>query len=83
MSTARKQPAKTRPIARPTPRWTRRAGVAAYLLVSMRTIDNWIARGLIVAYRMPGERGLVFDLNEVDELIRSRGPVVPPSPDAA
>jgi excisionase family DNA binding protein len=65
-------PRKPHPIAPAPPRWARRHQVADYLHVSSRTIDNWIAHGLLVAYRMPGDRALAFDLNEVDALIRSR-----------
>jgi excisionase family DNA binding protein len=66
------EPRKPHPIAPAPPRWARRHQVADYLHVSSRTIDHWVARGLIIAYRMPGDRALVFDLNEVDALIRSR-----------
>lgn len=64
------------------PRWARRFEVAQHARVSSRTVDTWIARGLLQAFRMPGGRALVFDLNAVDQLITARGPVVPPK-DAA
>jgi len=70
-------PTPTRPC------WATRLEVAQYLRKSPRTIDEWIARGYVQAYRLPGNRSLVIDLNEVDAVIRSRGPVVPTSDPAA
>jgi len=65
-------PRNSHPVAPPPARWVRRFEVATYLHVSPRTVDTWIAKGWITAYRMPGDRPLAFDLNEVDALIRSR-----------
>jgi excisionase family DNA binding protein len=59
------------------PRWATRAEVAGYTHKGIRTIDVWVARGVIRAYRVPGSRSLLIDLNEVDEAIRAAGPVVP------
>jgi excisionase family DNA binding protein len=72
-------PPKKYPVAPPPPRWVTRAQLAERVHKSTRTIDTWIATGRIKAYRLPGGRSLVIDLNEVDALIRSGGPVVPAS----
>src|SRR5829696_8275033 len=38
--------------------------------VSERTFRNYVAKGYFPAYRMPGVRGLVLDLDEVEEAMR-------------
>lgn len=38
--------------------------------VSARTFRNYVGRGLFPAYRMPGVRGLLLDLNEVEAAMR-------------
>ena len=65
------------------PRWATRPEVAEYIRKSVRTIDGWIAAGHIPAYRLPGGRSLVIDLNDVDALIQASGPVVDPANSAA
>jgi hypothetical protein len=65
---SRALPPKKHPVAPPTPRWVTRAQLAERVHKSTRTIDTWIATGRIKAYRLPGGRSLVIDLNEVDEL---------------
>ncbi len=37
-----------------------------YLGCSGRTLRNYVARGYFAAYKVPGVRGLVFDLDEID-----------------
>lgn len=34
--------------------------------VTVKTVRNWIARGIITGYRMPGGRLIRIDLNEVE-----------------
>jgi excisionase family DNA binding protein len=69
-------PTKKHPPVPPEPRWATRVETAKYLHKSDRTVDNWIANGWITAYRMPGGRSLLIDLNEVDDAIRAGGPIV-------
>ena len=59
------------------PRWATRVETAKYLHKGERTVDAWIANGVIRAYRVPAGRSLLIDLNEVDEALRAAGPVVP------
>lgn len=42
-------------------------GVARYLGVGTRTVRNYLAEGYFGAYQVEGQRGLIFDLDEVDE----------------
>ena len=65
-----------RPQSTARPRWATRDETAGYVHKGTRTIDTWIANGLIRAYRVQGGRSLLIDLNEVDDAIRSAGPVV-------
>ena len=58
------------------PRWVRRIPAAKYAQVSRRTLDIWVAEGKIPAYKSPGGRALLFDLNEIDDVLRA-GRVVP------
>lgn len=45
--------------------------VADYLGVTTRTIRNYVSLGHIQAYRLPGSRGLRFDLSEVRREVRA------------
>src|SRR5215207_3900131 len=38
--------------------------------VTQRTFRNYVAKGYFAAYRMPGVRGLVLDLDEVEAAMR-------------
>ena len=44
--------------------------VAAYLDASPRTVRNYIAAGKLTGYRLPGNRLIRVDLNEVDAVLR-------------
>jgi excisionase family DNA binding protein len=74
-------PARKAPIRHPVPptppRWADHKQAAKYLTVSERTLDTYVSDGKVVAYKTPGERKLLFDLNEIDEVLR-RGRVVVP-----
>jgi hypothetical protein len=63
----------TEPPAAP-PRWASREEAAAYSSLSLRVLDDRIAKGLIHAHRVPGGRRVVIDLNQIDELILSGSP---------
>jgi excisionase family DNA binding protein len=43
---------------------------AKYLGVTPRTIRNYVSKGLIPAYRIPGTRGIRLDLDEVTNRMR-------------
>lgn len=43
---------------------------ANHLRVSDRSIRNYISRGLFPAYRVPRVRGVLLDLDEVDQVMR-------------
>jgi excisionase family DNA binding protein len=42
---------------------------AATLCVSLRTLERWVARGLIPRVRVPGSRKSLFDLRDLDLFI--------------
>lgn len=46
------------------------AVIAAMLGVTSRTIRNYISRGILVAYRIPGTRGVLLDRAEVMAAMR-------------
>jgi excisionase family DNA binding protein len=52
-------------------RWATREEAAEYSRLSLRTIDDRVAQGLIHCYRVPGGRRCLIDLNELDQLIES------------
>jgi excisionase family DNA binding protein len=53
---------------RPEPRWvTGLPAVAAYSGLPVRTLRDWIAKGLLPAYRI-GPRQIQIDLNDIDRL---------------
>lgn len=37
--------------------------------VTPRTVRNWISRGLITGYRLPGSRAVRVDLHEIDRVM--------------
>lgn len=43
--------------------------VAQLYQVTERTVRNWITRGLITGYRLPGSRAVRLDLDEVDRAL--------------
>ena len=43
---------------------------ARYLGVSTRTVRHYLGHGYFAAYRTPGVRGLLFDLDEVDAAMK-------------
>jgi hypothetical protein len=53
-------------------RWASRHGTAKYMGgVSVRTVDNLLARGQLTAHRIPGCRLIFYDLNEVDDRLEA------------
>lgn len=52
-----------------TPRILRRPAAAAYLGVGLRTLDGWIAQGLLPVVRIPGSPMVLFDVAELDRWI--------------
>ena len=44
---------------------------AAELDVTERTVRNWISRGHITGYRLPGGRAIRVDMNEVRAAVRA------------
>jgi excisionase family DNA binding protein len=53
---------------RPEPRWvTGLPAVAAYSGLPVRTLRDWIAKGLLPAYKI-GPRQIQIDLNDIDAL---------------
>lgn len=53
---------------RPGPRWvTGLPAVSAYCGLPVRTLRDWIAKGLLPAYRI-GPRQIQIDLNDIDTL---------------
>lgn len=50
------------------PRWATKPQAAAHVSVHPETIDNWVERGLIHAYRA-GPRLIRYDLNEIDAML--------------
>jgi excisionase family DNA binding protein len=51
--------------------WVKKADVAKHLNISRRTLDNWMAKGVIPYIRL-GERRVFFKISEVDEAINRR-----------
>jgi excisionase family DNA binding protein len=47
--------------------WATKKDVAMHLKCSLRTIENWIAKGLLISYRFGGR--VFLDLNEVDQAV--------------
>jgi excisionase family DNA binding protein len=52
-------------------RWTDRHAAAAHLGVAVRTVDELIAAGTLVTYRIPGHRRVLIDVAELDALVES------------
>lgn len=52
------------------------AEVADYLGVSDRVVRDYIATGVLAAYRLAGRKLIRLDLNEVDERLLLRIPTV-------
>lgn len=51
--------------------WVRKKDVAKHLNISVRTVDNWMSKGVLPHIRL-GERGVFFKLSEVDEAVNRR-----------
>jgi excisionase family DNA binding protein len=51
--------------------WVKKTDIAKHLNVSLRTINNWMKKGLIPYVRLGGRR-VFFKLSEVDEVISRR-----------
>jgi excisionase family DNA binding protein len=51
--------------------WVKKSHVAKHLNISVCTLDNWMAKGVIPHIRL-GERRVFFKLSEVDEAINRR-----------
>lgn len=63
--------ASTTPTTRPRQRQIVTQVVAAERLhVTTKTIRNWITKGLITGYRLPGGRAIRVDLAEIDRVMR-------------
>jgi excisionase family DNA binding protein len=54
-----------------THRYLTYARAAAYLSVSAQTIRRWVTTGRLLAHR-PSERIVLFDVRELDALIRGQ-----------
>ncbi|MCH9734508.1 MAG: excisionase family DNA-binding protein [Actinomycetia bacterium] len=52
-------------------RWAPTNAAAKYAGVHPNTIRNWVAAGKIKAYRTPGGRLYLFDLDELDAAVVS------------
>ena len=48
-------------------KWVVKKELMRYLSISQRTIENWVNKGLIKAYKLGGR--IYFDLVEIDEAI--------------
>lgn len=53
---------------------------AARFQVTDRTIRNWITRGLITGYRLPGSRAIRVDVDEIERMIRAIPATAPVRP---
>ena len=53
--------------------------LAAKVGVSTRTITNWHGAGFVTAYRVPGQPGLLYDLDEVQREIAGNASMRVPS----
>ena len=51
--------------------WVKKADCAKHLNISVRTLNNWMTKGVIPYIRL-GERRVFFKLSEVDEAINRR-----------
>lgn len=58
------------------PRWASTAEAAEYSGINIRTIRDWIHKGILPATRI-GPRILQIDLNDVDDLRQSIRPTRP------
>ncbi len=56
-------------LDRTRPRWAGPTAAGRYIGVTDRTIRNYIARGLLTAYHLPGSNHVRVDLNEIDALM--------------
>lgn len=50
------------------------AEAARYFQVSPTTIENWLHRAYIRAYRVEGNRSLMYDLDEIERAFKMHGP---------
>ncbi len=51
--------------------WVKKADCAKHLNISLRTLNNWMGKGVIPYIRL-GERRVFFKLSEVDEAVNRR-----------
>ena len=56
------------------PNWVTRRELAGTLKRSTKTVDNLTRAGTLVAYKLPGSRGVLYDLNEVNSTMRAVTP---------
>jgi predicted site-specific integrase-resolvase len=61
------------------PRWRPLSDAADESGVSRRTLERWLARGLLRRYTVMGDRRTYIDLDEVDKLREPRLKDPPPS----
>lgn len=57
-------------VPNPSRRLGTQAAAAAENHVTTRTVRNWISKGLIHGYRLPGGRGIRVDLDEIQRVMR-------------
>ncbi|MCK6081486.1 hypothetical protein KZX37_08295 [Microbacterium sp. EYE_5] len=55
------------------PRLLDRRNTALHFQVNPATIDNWLSRGYIKAYRLDFSRSLFYDLDEIERALKLRG----------
>lgn len=52
------------------PRYVTQQQAADHFQVHVRTIRNWISKGLVTGYRLPGQRAVRVDLDEMLRAMR-------------
>jgi excisionase family DNA binding protein len=62
----------------PMPTWRHLDDAAQEVGVSRRTLNRWIADGLLRVYRVPGDRRRMVDLDEIEKLRQPRPIEKPP-----
>lgn len=53
------------------PKWLTKKDLTRYLPISMRSIENYVKRGLFTAYRIGGK--VLFNREEIDNTILNSG----------
>lgn len=47
---------------------------ARYFLIHPNTLENWLSRGYIRAFRLDGSGPLLYDLDEIERAFKLHGP---------